>query len=414
MRVKAKFLLMLLLTLACPNFSAFSVENPFSPLTQTENKTRTTSGKDLQLHFVNADLKEVISYIAERSNLNVIFGEDVKGKVSVIFKKPVDWKTALTAVLERAGYEWEKKGDFVFIKKKKEEKRNCKVLSFPVENPDVEKIKEVIKETFGDKVEVVSAEGFERIFVRVCEEELEKEVLKVLGDLSSKPLQVEIRARIVQIESSAEKNLGINWNFKGGRASVSFNPESFPTFTFGILDKAQTAIFEANLKALEVEGKLKVLSSPHVITLNGKEAVIEQGIEIPYKEVSITNAGATTYNLKFKKASLILKVKPVVLPDRKIMMEVEVRKDSPNYEYISATGGKEPAINTRNVRSVVVVRGGETLVIGGIKETEEGEVKRKVPVISEVPLFGKVFVSKDVKKTNKNLLIMITPVLREL
>jgi len=251
-----------------------------------------------------------------------------------------------------------------------------------------------------------------------------------------------IKAKIVQIQSDVEKQLGFSWYISGfshlgtppatGLAgSYGFNTSSYTplispdlltsstkfanvpvgdsTLALGILNPSQTLRIELALKALEIDGGVQILSSPKVMTLNNQEASIEQGIEIPYRESTIGAGGTTTYNIEFKKASLILKVKPHITGDNNIVMDIEVRKDSPNYNYIAITGNNEPAIDTRNVKSVVRIKNGDTVVIGGIYEKEKIKNTSGVPILDRIPLLGWLFKNTDVQVKNTKLLIFITP-----
>jgi type IV pilus assembly protein PilQ len=247
---------------------------------------------------------------------------------------------------------------------------------------------------------------------------------------------------IVQIRTRAEKNLGLTWFISGYNrlgdssnstytaASYGFNtsnytplisPDNFSklsnipvldnTLALGILNKTQTLKVELALKAMELDGDAQVVSSPKVLTLDNQEASIEQGIEIPYTESTVASGGATSYNINFKKASLILKVKPHIARDNKIVLDLEVRKDSPNYDYVNVTGSNEPAINTRNVKSKVIVENGSTVVIGGIYEKERSKTTTGVPGLSRIPLLGWLFKTTNTTVSKSQLLIFITPTL---
>jgi type IV pilus assembly protein PilQ len=183
------------------------------------------------------------------------------------------------------------------------------------------------------------------------------------------------------------------------------------TLALGILNKSQTLRVELALKALEIDGDAQVISSPKALTLDNQEASIEQGIEVPYKEATVAAGGTTTYKVSFKKASLILKVKPHVTKNNDILLDIEVRKDSPNFDYVAITGNGEPAINTRNVKSRVMIRAGDTVVIGGIYEKEKSKSQSGVPILSRIPLLGWLFKNEQVQVSKNKLLIFITPVL---
>jgi len=169
-------------------------------------------------------------------------------------------------------------------------------------------------------------------------------------------------------------------------------------------------MIDLEITAAQREGRGEVISSPRVITANGKEAVIEQGTEIPYQESA--SSGATT--TQFKKAVLSLKVTPQITPDDRIILDLTVSKDSVGQILPSATGGAVPSIDTRNVTTQVLVNDGQTVVLGGILETERRDTVNKVPFLGDIPGLGYLFRSKSKTDNKDELLIFVTPkILRE-
>jgi type IV pilus assembly protein PilQ len=146
------------------------------------------------------------------------------------------------------------------------------------------------------------------------------------------------------------------------------------------------------------------------VTANQREASIEQGVEIPYQESS--SSGATT--TQFRPAVLSLTVTPQVTPDDRIIMDLLVTKDSVGELVASATGGFVPSIDTRSIATQVLVNDGETVVLGGIYETESRETVNKVPFLGDVPGLGVLFRSRATVNNKAELLIFVTPkILRE-
>ncbi|MCH8059057.1 MAG: type IV pilus secretin PilQ, partial [Proteobacteria bacterium] len=160
------------------------------------------------------------------------------------------------------------------------------------------------------------------------------------------------------------------------------------------------------LTALEAEGRGEIISTPRVITANQREARIEQGVEIPYQQSS--SSGATT--VQFKKAVLSLIVTPQITPDNNIIMDLKVHKDSVG-QIISTggLGGTVPSIDTRSIETQVLVADGQTVVLGGIYETERRETISKVPFLGDLPALGYLFRSKKVVHNKAELLIFVTP-----
>jgi type IV pilus assembly protein PilQ len=165
-------------------------------------------------------------------------------------------------------------------------------------------------------------------------------------------------------------------------------------------------LVDLELTALEAEGRGEIVSTPRVITANQKEARIEQGVEIPYQQAS--SSGATT--VSFKKAVLSLTVTPQITPDNNIIMDLVVHKDSVG-EVISTggLGGTVPSIDTRAVETQVLVADGQTVVLGGIYETERRETINKVPWLGDIPYLGALFRSTQKVDNKAELLIFVTP-----
>jgi type IV pilus assembly protein PilQ len=164
-------------------------------------------------------------------------------------------------------------------------------------------------------------------------------------------------------------------------------------------------LVDLELTAIEAEGRGEIVSTPRVITANQKEARIEQGVEIPFQESS--SSGATT--TQFKKAVLSLTVTPQITPDNKIIMDILVRKDNVGELVPSATGGVVPSIDTRTIETQVLVNDGQTVVLGGIYETERREIVSKVPWLGDIPGVGVLFRSKTSITNKAELLIFVTP-----
>ncbi len=169
-------------------------------------------------------------------------------------------------------------------------------------------------------------------------------------------------------------------------------------------------LLDLELTAIQAEGNGRIVSMPRIITANQKEARIEQGTEIPYQESS--SSGATT--TQFKEAVLSLAVTPQITPDDRIIMDLVVTKDSVGELVSSATGGFVPSVDTRSVMTQVLVGDGETVVLGGIIETESREATNKVPVLGDVPALGRLFRSRVTIENEVELMVFVTPkILRE-
>ncbi len=267
--------------------------------------------------------------------------------------------------------------------------------------------------------------------------------------------QVLIEARIVIVSDTFERDLGARFgitNYQTGNGgknllSVTGNGQGVDTMTqSGIANLAKTGVvtpvvtpvldnrYQVNLPAantngsigigllagntivdLELtaaqnEGKSETISSPRVITANQKQATIMQGVEIPYQESA--SSGATT--TQFKNAVLSLKVTPLITPDNRVILDLDVSDDSVGQQVTSATGGSVPSIDTREIITQVLVNDGQTVVLGGILDTTKSKSANKVPFLADIPVLGNLFKSTTNINNKTELLIFITPkILRE-
>jgi type IV pilus assembly protein PilQ len=169
-------------------------------------------------------------------------------------------------------------------------------------------------------------------------------------------------------------------------------------------------LVDLEISAAQSEGRGEIISTPRVITANQREASIEQGVEIPYQEAS--SSGATT--ISFKKAVLSLRVTPQITPDNRVILDLNVKKDSVGQIFVASGGVNVPSIDTREVTTQVLVNDGQTVVLGGILETERRESEKKVPYLGDIPVLGRLFKTTGKVNNKDELLIFVTPkILRE-
>ena len=171
---------------------------------------------------------------------------------------------------------------------------------------------------------------------------------------------------------------------------------------FSLFNKSRFAALNLELSALEADGKGKIVSSPRVVTADGVEALIEQGVEIPYQQA--TSSGATS--ISFRKANLSLKVKPNITPDGRVVMILDVNKDSPNVRISTGSG---IAIDTKHVKTEVLIENGGTVVVGGIYTQDVSDVTTRIPFLGDMPYIGFLFRNRERRDNRTELLVFITP-----
>lgn len=185
-------------------------------------------------------------------------------------------------------------------------------------------------------------------------------------------------------------------------AGIVGNPNPVGQFSMILFNSAKTQFLNLELTALEADQKGKVISSPRVVTADQIEALIEQGTEIPYLQATSSGASSVGY----KKAVLSLKVKPQITPDGRIIMSLQINKDAPNATYSTLYG---IAIDTKSVKTDVLVENGGTVVIGGIYTQDEKEITTRVPLLGDMPYIGFMFRNKSNNNIRTELLIFISP-----
>jgi type IV pilus assembly protein PilQ len=198
-----------------------------------------------------------------------------------------------------------------------------------------------------------------------------------------------------------------------GAAPPRYNvnlPVASPAGSLAFMLLGADYLVDLEISAAQAEGRGEVISTPRVITANQREASIEQGVEIAYQESA--SSGATT--VQFKKAVLALRVTPQVTPDNRIILDLNVKKDSIGQIFVGVGGAQIPSIDTREITTSVIVNDGQTVVLGGILETERRETEKKVPYLGDVPVLGRLFKTTGKINNKDELLIFVTPkILRE-
>jgi len=415
-----------------PNFGT-------SPLVADVSGQEVYTGQKISLVFDDANIRNILQLIAEVSDLNIIAGDDVKGTITLRLVD-VPWDQALRLIMDIKGLGMVREGNVVRIMPK-ETIRKMVEDEFAA-NRALEKMEDLVTEVI-----TVSYSDLETLTKRGKEYLTERG--KIIGDVRNKQLivtdvpsvvagvrklvalvdapdrQVIIEARIVEAVSTFSRDLGVNWLLSydsnpggnssvatdiGGGGSFSIPPEAVAAgfggfasdFTFGRvgLDKV---ILDLRLSALEQSGQGRIISTPRVTTLNGQEAEIAQGTEIPYTTVSDEGT-----KIEFKKAELSLKVKPEINPDGSVFLEIEARNDARGANVPTGVG-EAVAIDTKKAQTKVLVNDGETTVIGGIFIEDKSESDSGIPYLKNIPILGYLFKSKSIEEQRRELLIFITP-----
>jgi type IV pilus assembly protein PilQ len=425
------------------------------------------TGERLTLNFQDIDARAVLQLLADISGRNIVVSDTVSGNVTLRLQN-VPWDQAMDIVLATKGLDMRENGNVIIVAPADEiaarEKADLEARK------EIEQLEPLYSEFLqvnyakasdiasligkGGDNSLLSTRGTVAIDDRTNTLLLKDtadhiaDIRRLVAKLDIPVRQVLIESRIVVVNDDFSRDLGIRWGFTGitdrsdGLVAVSGNasgtdtivqsgidninngdplfPVALPaladrlnvnmpvanpagSFALAILD--DDYLVDLELSAAQAEGNGEVISSPRVITANQKEAKIQQGVEIPYREAS--SSGATT--TQFKDAVLSLTVTPQITPDDRIIMDLYVTKDSVGEQVSDGFGGSVPSIDTRSVQTQVLVDNGQTVVLGGIYETEKGEQVTKVPFLGDIPFLGALFRSTRAVSNKSELLIFVTP-----
>lgn len=397
------------------------------------------TGRRVTLEFADAEVGKILQLLAEVSNRNFIFGDDV-GKQRINMKLAnVPWDQALAIILETNGLDKyddgnvtqiRKKGSFKSQREEEVELRKATYKSEPLVTElveinysrisDIKKQFEAIRKAYGDLGSIEEDERTGKIIITGIAPAI-AEMKKLHKELDVPERQVMIEARIVEASNSFTRSLGVNWgvHYRDGSASiaginsfdtsfgglastvppasgVSGQPGGSAGISFGTL--ASNIKLDLRLNAAATAGLVRIVSTPKVATLNRKTAKITQGQQIPY-----TSSTSDKVETKFVEAALALEVTPNINPNGTIVMKIDAKNDAPS------STGNPPAINKKQATTEMMLRDGETTVIGGIYVENESSNDEGVPFLQDVPWFGNLFKSTDVKRNRNELLIFITP-----
>jgi len=186
-------------------------------------------------------------------------------------------------------------------------------------------------------------------------------------------------------------------------------PASNPAGRVGFSVLAADFLLDLELSALESEGRGEVISTPRVVTANQALAFIQQGVEIPFEQA--TSSGAS--NVQFREAVLELRATPLITPDDRVQLQLQVKQDTVGEIFPTAQGGQVPSIDTRELQTTVLIENGETIVLGGIFTEETSYSNEKVPLLGDIPVLGTLFRRRANSSNKSELLMFVTPTILE-
>ncbi len=431
------------------------------------------AGEKLSLNFQNIEVRALLQVIADFTNFNVVTSDTVTGNVTLRLKDvPWDQALDIILQAKGLGLRKSGNviliapKDELAAKEKVDLEAKAQIASLePVRTQSFQlnytKAEEVAKGLSGQSggggggaaTRILSARGSvisesrtNQLFISDIPSKLE-EIQAMIAKIDIPVRQVLIEARIVEAGDTFGRSLGVKLGstdlrgLRGGVAgygtpelsvgiggnlnaiglqtgqvsgtTVPFNDTQFvslpavgqnnygaATFAVSLFSAAANRFLNLEISALEADGKGKIVSSPRVITADQVKALIEQGEELPYQ--TATSSGATA--LQFRKANLKLEVTPQITPEGNVILDVDINKDS-----VGRSTAAGFAIDTKHVRTQILVENGGTVVIGGIFTQNEREDVTKVPLLGDIPLLGNLFKTRTRTTSKTELLVFLTP-----
>jgi len=423
------------------------------------------TGKRISLDLQDADVVNVLRLLADVGGVNIVFGSDVSGKVTLNLKN-IPWDQALDIVLMTNGLDKVRMGKVIRIARSETitDEANKRLAAMkasdkvepmvtriiPVNYSDIDKIKssELISNILSDRGKIDIDERTNTLIVHDISKNVEQ-IETLVRRLDTRIPQVLIEARIVEANDGFAREVGVQWGFARGKQSkhtssnifggntgsdafyglkdrdtgtpaisggdtlpVGFNlnlpatsvlsPPGTFGFNLGRFFSDGIAVLDMRLSLAQTKNLAKVISSPRIMTVDNQKANIIQGEDIPFLNTTSQN-GAT---VEFVEANLELEVTPHVTSENTILLEVETHRDAPNFD--DAVAGN-PAITRNTAKTSVLLDDGEITVIGGIYVIDKTEKEEGIPGLMNLPYVGRLFRRELTDKKKKELLVFIIP-----
>jgi type IV pilus assembly protein PilQ len=429
------------------------------------------TGARVTFNFQDIPVRSVLQLIADVSNLNIVVADNVGGSLTLRLTN-VPWDQALDIILDARNLDQRTNGNVIWIAPAadiaareqqllqaimdRKELEPLQTAMIRVNYANAEELQVLIDESSDDasgQEGLLSDRGSVTIDARtntlLVTDTADRivDIQRLVAELDQAVDQVQIESRIVVANSDFSHELGVRFgvttlHYGSNILAVSgdgvgadlLNPATNPrddgaldipgipqrynvnlpasatnAASIGLSFLSGDYLLDLELSALEAEGEGEVISTPRIVTANQTEAFIQQGVEIPYEQA--TSSGAT--NVSFKEAVLELRVTPLITPDNRVQLDLEVKQDTVGVIFETGRGGSVPSIDTRELQTSVLVNNAETVVLGGIFQDERNRQQDKVPYLSSIPGIGNLFKRRSNEARKRELLIFVTPTIVE-
>ena len=401
---------------------------PYKALEEHHSKNIRYVGEKISLNFQDVNLRAVLQVIADFTQLNLVVNDTVQGNITLQLQN-VPWDQALDVILKTKGLAQRKEGNVLLIapseelaareRKELEIQRQAEELAplrrelIQINYAKATDIAALFRLASGEQTEergIITVDERTNAIIAYQTQERLAELSKIVSQLDTPVRQVMIEARIVEASVDYEKELGVRWGGERRGSSTHYNINNAfvdlgannASSGVGIGFLSGKTRLDLELSAMEKTGNGEVVSQPKIITSDKETAKIMKGSEVPYQEASSSGATSTS----FKQAALSLEVTPYITPDNRILMEVRVTKDAPDFQKVI---NGVPPIDKNELSAKVLVVDGETIVIGGVFQKVQKESLEKEPVLGDIPGLKGLFRRKMRRDDKTELLVFITP-----
>ena len=426
--------LVLVLVLAVGSFLAANQIN--------EMQVEDTQTGNISVEFKDADIQDVFRVLALKGNVSIVADPDVKGLVTVQITD-VPWEKVLDVICRTYGYAYERETNIIRVTTlDKQGQENLITEVFALNYAKAADVATSISEMRSERGKIKFDSRANLVIVTDIPTNIYK-ISKVIERLDSMTPQVTIDARIMETSFSNIQDLGLKWN-ASYTATMSARPTTFPwpannvgasydnvmpkgdavasfptivkpafplatstDYSFGILDGSS---FKVLLEAIETKGKTKILSNPSITTLDNEMAEIHVGTDWPIANYSYSEEQGrfVISGWEYKSYGILLRVTPTINSNGYVTLKLHP-EISDKQEEIEFEGARVPVLSTQTVDATVMIKDGETLVIGGLIKDKVIETRTKVPFLGDIPILGLLFQHKGEEVVRNNLLIFITP-----
>jgi type IV pilus assembly protein PilQ len=361
----------------------------------------------LTIDFKQMNIREAIYQLAKYLKINVILSPQIQGETTFYLHEVASFH-AFEVLLKSHGLAKWQLGNIWFITTSEElikqqqeeikwhtlqeESLNLVTETWQLNFAQAKDILFILKDnqnSFLSKRGYVNMDGRTNRLIIIDTKDHIAAIHRLLEKLDVPIKQILIHVRLINIDESLERELGLDFTLSGQLSLAKLTTVK------------NQILLDMKLAAMQHQGKAELISNPILFTGNQQLASIESGEEIPYQEIS--ESGGTA--VSFKKAVLALKVKPQILPNNKILLQLQINQDRPNSRMVQGV----PSITTEQIISNVLVNNGQTIVLGGIYETNLAQNQKQLPFMNEIPILGSFMKQTNTQHNKRKLLILVTP-----